>query len=156
MAITLMKLGNFKFSVPGLSYDRLQRRFEYRWEPMWRVGRRPAQQYLGPGEEALDIRGIVYPHCTGGYNQLNLMRDAAQTGLPMTLTAVQGEVGIYLGPWCVRMIRDEQEYFFPDGAPRKVEFSMDLVVYGNEQGTFGGGWGMIPENWIGAGVRSFQ
>ena len=110
-----------------------------------RVGRRPAEQFLGPGEEQLDIRGVIYPHYTGGYNQLNEMRDEAQSGAPLHLAAVSGGIGIYFGPWCIRMIRDEQEYFHPNGTPRKVEFSMDLVVYGYEGGSAVGGWSHVRE-----------
>lgn len=146
MAITLMRLGPYLFSVPGLSYDRLHRRFEYRWYPQERIGSRPAQQFMGPGEENLDIRGTIYPHYAGGYNQLNIMRDAAQTGEPYGLADARG---IYYGRWCIRMIRDEQEYFHPNGDPRKVEFSLDLVAYGEDGQTPGGGWSFITERWPG-------
>jgi phage protein U len=150
MAIVLMQLGGFRFSVPGLSYDRLHRRWEYRWEPMMRVGRRPSEQFMGPGEEMLDIRGIIYPHYAGGYNQLNVMRNYAQIGTPLGLAGVSGGIGIYYGPWCIRMIRDEQEYFHPNGDPRKVEFSisMDLVAYGPEAPN--DGFGLIREPFPGS------
>ena len=126
MAIVLMGLGPWRFSVPGQSYDRISRRFEYRWEPQWRVGNRPAEQYLGPGEEMLEIRGTIYPHAYGGYAQLNAMRQAAMSGTPYRLADGKG---IYWGPWCIGMIRDEQEFFHPNGDPRKVEFSIGLVYY---------------------------
>jgi len=148
--ITLMGLGRWRFSVPGQSYDRLSRRYEYRWEPQWRVGSRPAEQYLGPGEESLDIRGVLYPHYAGGYNQLNQMRFAAQYGEPYGLSDAKG---IYYGKWCIRMIRDEQEFFHNNGDPKKVEFSIDLVVYGNDGGisnyssAYGGN---ISEPWYGS------
>jgi phage protein U len=144
MAIVLMGLGNWRFSVPGQSYDRLVRRFEYRWEPQMRVGMRPAEQFMGPGEEMLDIRGVLYPHYAGGYNQLNDMRAAAMSGVPYGLADAKG---IYYGRWCIRMIRDEQEYFHPNGDPRKVEFSIDLVNYGEEAG--GEGFTTIQEQWSG-------
>ena len=131
--ITLMGLGDrWKFSVPGQSYDRLSRRYEYRWEPQWRIGSRPAQQYLGPSEESLDIRGVLYPHYAGGFNQLNEMRYAAQFGEPYGLSDARG---VYYGKWCIRMIRDEHEFFDREGQPKKVEFSIDLVAYGDDGGT---------------------
>ena len=143
--IQLMGLGEFRFAVPGLSYDRIARRIEYRWEPQMRVGRRPAQQWLGTGEEMLDIRGVLYPHVAGGYNDLNKMRQAAMAGTPMGLADAKG---IYYGPWCIRNIRDEQEYFHANGDPRKVEFSIDLVNYGVEGGG-GENYSTIRERWPG-------
>jgi phage protein U len=92
-----------------------------------RIGRRPAEQFLGPGEEELRLHGIIFPHVFGGYDQLNDMRDTAEAGLPMGLADAKG---IYHGPWCIRMILDEQEYFHPNGDPRRVEFDIELVAYG--------------------------
>ena len=128
MAIVLMGLGPWRFSVPGQSYDRISRDFEYRWEPQLRIGSRPSQHWLGPGEEIVEIRGIIYPHYSGGYDQLNAMRGAAMTNVPYGLANAKG---IYFGPWCIRGIRDEQEYFHPNGDPRKVEFGISLVHYGD-------------------------
>ena len=144
MAIVLMALGPFRFSVPGLSYDRIHRNFEYRWEPQLRIGSRPAQQWLGPGEETITFRGIIYPHYAGGYGQLNAMRASAMVGVPYPLAAVgsggsftgrygeasSANVGFFFGPWSIRGISDEQEYFHKNGDPRKVEFSIDIVHYG--------------------------
>ena len=124
----LIGLGPFRFSSPhGLNYNRLGRRFEYRWIPQMRIGRRPAEQFLGPGEEDLRIHGVLFPHAYGGYSQLNGMRDYAETGIPLPLASAQG---YYFGPWCIRMIIDEQEFFHPNGDPRRVEFDMGLVAYG--------------------------
>jgi len=122
-----MGLGGFRFSVPGINYSQLSRRYHYRWMPQMVIGSRPAQQYLGPGEEELRIHGIIYPHAYGGYSQLNGIRAAAEIGTPMGLASAKG---IYFGPWCVRMVIDEQEYFHPNGDPRRVEFDIELVAYG--------------------------
>lgn len=137
MALVLMQLGDTQFSVPGLSFNRLQRRYEYRWEPQWRIGSRPAQQFLGPGEESVDIRGTIYPAHPysgggpqGGWRELNDLRAFSETGEPQPLGGLVAGFAQYLGLWCVRMIRDEQEYWLPNGYPRKLEFSIDLVNYG--------------------------
>jgi phage protein U len=92
-----------------------------------RVGRRPAMQFMGPGVEELRIHGIIYPHAYGGYSQLNGIRSTAMTGMPLGLADAKG---IYYGPWCIRMVLDEQEYFHPNGDPRRVEFDLDLAAYG--------------------------
>jgi uncharacterized protein len=83
MTILLMGLGPWRFHSPrGISYNRLTRRYDYRWMPQMRVGRRPAQQFLGPGEEELRIHGILFPHAYGGYDTLTEMRTEAETGTP--------------------------------------------------------------------------
>ena len=128
MSLVLMALGPYRFStMPGLSYQQLSRRFEYRWVPQLRIGRRPAEQFLGAGEETINIHGVIFPHYTGGYGQLNGMRDGAQFGVPYGLANGKG---IYFGPWVIRGITDEQEYFHKNGDPRRVEFDIALVNYG--------------------------
>jgi phage protein U len=32
--------------------------------------------------------------------------------------------------WCIKSIHDDQPLFFADGAPRKVEFDIELTHYG--------------------------
>ena len=130
MSIVLMGLGPIRFSVPGINYSQLSRHFEYRWVGQMRIGSRPAQQFLGSGEEDLRIHGILFPHNRtfgGGYNELNSLRSAAESGVPYGLASAKG---IYYGPWCVRSIIDEQELFHPNGDPRRVEFDIELVAYG--------------------------
>jgi phage tail protein len=140
MAITIMRLGSWVFGVPGLDFNRLSRRFEYRWHPQERIGSRPAQQFMGPGEETLDIRGVMYPHNSfsgpSAWSALNAMRVAAEgtggvgTSYPLAATHGGQTSALYLGTWCIRQIRDEQEFFFPNGDPRKVEFAISIVNYG--------------------------
>ena len=128
MALTLMGLGSFRFEIPGINYSQLSRRFHYRWEPQMRIGARPMQQFLGPGEEELRLHGVLFPHKYGGYGQLNKMRDEAQSGTPYNLADARGN---FYGKWCIRLITDEQEFFYPNGAPRRVEFDLELVAYGD-------------------------
>ena len=128
MSLVLMGLGPYRFSDPGLSYGQISRRFGYRWVPQFRVGSRPSQQFLGADEELINIHGVIYPHYTGGYGQLNSMRSAAEGGVPYGLASGRG---LYYGPWCIRSIIDEQEYFHADGTPRRVEFDIELVSYGS-------------------------
>lgn len=132
--IVLMKLGNWQFSVPGLDYNRLSRRFEYRWQPQDRIGARPAQQWLGPGEETLDFRGFIYPQSpyssASARTELDAMRTGAVSGTPYAFAGAVGNGAKYLGLWCIKQIRDEQEYFLPNGDPRKIDFGITLVNYG--------------------------
>jgi phage protein U len=137
MALVLMGLGDFRFEIPGINYSQLSRRFHYRWAPQMRIGARPVQQFMGPDEEELRLHGIIFPDKfyilsdgkKDGYTQLNAMRGVAQKGIAYPLADARG---IYYGPWCIRMILDEQEYFNPDGSPRRVEFDLELVHSGND------------------------
>ena len=45
----LMKLGEYIFSIDSAAYQSLSRTTEFRWRSQARVGRLPAQQFIGPG-----------------------------------------------------------------------------------------------------------
>lgn len=134
MSIVLMGLGPYRFATPGMSYHEIVRNIDYRHEPQWRIGRRPAMQFLGTGVETVKIHGIVYPHYTGGFGQLNNMRSSAEAGIPLGLASSRG---VYFGPWCIAAIHDEQTYFHNNGSPQRVEFDIDLMHYGGDQGGLG-------------------
>lgn len=127
VATVLIGLGPYRFSTTALNIQELQRSWEYRWEAVNRVGARPAMQFLGPGEESVRLHGVIFPHFFGGFGQLEQMRADAAKGKKY---GVVSGFGRYYGKWCIRTIDDDQTLFFADGAPRKVEFDIELVHYG--------------------------
>jgi phage protein U len=50
---------------------------------------------------------------------------------------VASNLGRYYGRWCITAITDVQTYFGKNGAPRKVEFTIELAAYGADGGGLG-------------------
>lgn len=126
----LLGVGPYRFAIASLNYQEVERNFEYRWKSQERIGRRPAQQFLGPGEETVTLRGVIYPgdpRFGNGFAQLESMRREAALGVPR---GVASSLGRYYGQWCIKSIRDVQTYFDRNGAPRKVEFTIEMTHYG--------------------------
>lgn len=134
MSTVLMGLGPHRFGIAQLAYNELERTWRYRWEPLNRVGRRPAMQYLGPGEEIVVLPGVIYPHYYGGFDQLERMRSDAARGAKLPMAS---GLGRFHGIWGITEIKDKQAYFLPNGAPRKVEFNISLTHYGPDGAGFG-------------------
>ena len=86
----MLALGEYRFSISAAAYQELTRAAEYRWAAQERLGRRPARQYLGPGEETISLRGVIHPHYRGGPGQLDRMRAEAAKGEPLLLTGGDG------------------------------------------------------------------
>jgi phage protein U len=126
----------FYFGVSKLPQTNLSRTFDYRWEGAQRIGRRVAQQYLGPGEETVSIEGVIYPPVFGSFEAIEAMRREAMSGTPRAFVTAYGR---YNGLWCIKSIRDKQAPYWPDGHPRKVEFTLELVHYGPDAAGFGVG-----------------
>ena len=137
MASPLMGVGPYRFQIVGLNYQSLDREFEYRWKPQDRIGRRPAMQFLGPGQEKVKLKGVIYPNDPrfgNGFSQLETMRREAMAGVPR---GVASNLGRYYGLWCITKITDVQSYFAKNGSPRKVEFTIEMTAYGPDGGGLG-------------------
>ena len=120
----MMTLGTFVFSLPTLAYQQLQRQNEWRHPSSDRVKARPAYQYVGTGEETIQLSGSVAKELTAGEPSLNTLRDLAEDGNPLPL--VDGRGYVY-GAYVIKSIAETQGHFFKDGAARKLDFSMTLV-----------------------------
>lgn len=120
----MMTLGTFVFSLPTLAYQQLQRSMDWRHASSERVGARAAHQYLGVGEETIELSGTVAKELTAGEPSLNTLRDLAQDGVPLPL--VDGRGYVY-GAYVIKGIRETQGQFFRDGAARTLDFSLHLL-----------------------------
>lgn len=126
----MMALGDFRFCVSTAAYQELQRKNEWRWPTVERIGAKPARQYVGPGDEKISLRGIIYPHFVAqkqGLAQTAQMRAAADKGEPLLL--VDG-TGLVWGDYCILSLEETQTVFFSNGMPRKIEFTIELGAYG--------------------------
>ncbi len=133
MAEVMLALGGYRFSVDTAAYQTLRRVNEYRWPAQDRIGREPARQYVGPGNQTVELDGIIYPHYRGGLGQLDTMRTEAGKGAPLMLVAsADARKGTVLGRWVIERIEETQSAHLPGGAPRKVAFRLALAYYGED------------------------
>lgn len=126
-SFVMMALGAFRFSLDTAAYQSLERSHSWRWEGIDRIGVRPAQQFVGPGEETVTMSGSIYPAYRGGLKQLPAMRAEADKGEPLLL--VDG-TGLSWGQYCITKIDETQTVFFSNGMPRKIDFTISLTAYG--------------------------
>ena len=129
MSEIMMALGSYRFSLDSAAYQELRRSNAYRWQALARLQRLPAQQFLGPGSETLDIKGVIYPHYRGGFKQLDAMRAQAGKGEPLLL--VDG-LGFIWGQWVVLQVDETQSVLLTNGQPRKLIFQLRLARYGED------------------------
>jgi hypothetical protein len=137
----LMTLGGFQFEINTAAHEQMQRQNAYRWEKQDRLGREPAMQFIGKGEEKISLNGTIYPHFRGGLGQVATMRQMAEGGEPLQLIDGLGNV---LGRYCILSVQETQTAYVGPGIPRRMDFSLELSRYGEDQfngGGSGGGWG---------------
>lgn len=138
MGNILLGLGETRFQVTGLAYKQLDRALEIDWQSQRRIGRRPAKQFVGIGEETIDFTGQIFPkdpRFGDGLGHFERLRRYSQLGTPLPLGASVGGYGIYHGQWVIMSIGDSQSHFGNDGVPWQIEFNISIENYGPDGGS---------------------
>lgn len=125
----LATLGEYVFGIDSAPYEEMRRSAEYRWAAQERIGRTPARQWLGPGEETVRLSGRIYSVRRPAAEEMKALRAEAAKGEPLLLTLGSGEI---LGLWTVERIRETGSLFLAGGTARKVEFEVELSFYGED------------------------
>lgn len=120
----MMALGMFVFSLHTLAYQELQRQTEWRHPSSSRVGTNPARQFAGRGDDTLTLPGILLPELAGSLLSLDALREMANTGRAYPMVEGSGRI---LGLWVIERVIETRSLFFPDGTPRRIEFSLGLT-----------------------------
>lgn len=120
----MMALGMFVFGLPTLAYQELQRQTEWRHPSSSRVGTNPARQFAGRGDDTLTLPGILLPELAGSLLSLDALREMANTGKAYPMVEGSGRI---LGLWVIERLSETRTLFFPDGTPRRIEFSLGLT-----------------------------
>lgn len=129
MTKPLFQLGSFQFDLPNGVPQTVDRSAAYRWEEQSRLLRDPAQQFLGPGTQEITLDGVMYPGFSGRQSTMDTLRTQAREGKPVMLTDGLGKV---YGKWAIKQLREGKGTFAPGGGAREINFSVQLVFYGED------------------------
>lgn len=137
-----MILGKFIFGLreTGVAYQELQRTTAQRWSQHERVGRRAAQQHLGPGDDDITLPGVIAPEICGNLAPLSLtyLRKMMAEGKPQLLivTSAAGLIGDMMGKWIILGV-DETQKELLGNLPRKIEFNLKLRKVDEDESLLG-------------------
>lgn len=129
MTRPLFQLGSFQFDLPNGAPQTLDWNADYRWEEQGRLLRDPAQQFVGPGSQTITLDGRLYPGFSGRQSTMEQLRGIAREGEPLMLTDGIGRV---YGRWAIKQVREGKNNFAPGGGARQIDFSIQLVFYGED------------------------
>lgn len=143
MSDTLIALGDNLFFVPypgedGLGFDTVTREAYFTWASSQRLSRDPAQQFTGPGEEVVTLRGRVYPLLFGGTATLDGLREDGRGGEPLDLIAFSSAddlsalTGTKVGRFAIRRLKKDSSKVSAVGVPHQIDFELELVAYGDD------------------------
>ena len=130
MTKVMMKLGQYKFSMRTAAYQKLKRSNAYRWASQLRIGRGPALQFMGPGEDTIELDGTILPGFYSGTGQVDAMRDEAKKGQKLMMVDGHGKAW---GWWVIKQVEETGSFMTAQGVPRKIEFRLMLSAYGGDK-----------------------
>lgn len=119
----LMALGLFVFDMGTMPFEEMSRREGWRFGVADRFGARPAVQYLGPGEDTIDLTGAIDPLIAGRYSSLDTIREMAGQGESWPLIDGTGRV---FGDFAITGLDTTGKFFIDVGVPRKADFRLQL------------------------------
>ena len=123
MQSNMMSLGQFAFGLATLPFETLRRQSEWRHPSNSRVGVRPARQSLAP-----EFRGST--------RTLLQLREMANSGKAWALVSGAGEV---FGAWVIENLTETRTVLMDNGAPRRIEFELQLAAVDDERAEPSGG-----------------
>jgi phage protein U len=131
------KLGDFTFKLKTLVPDKIDRETSYRWVKQEPVGAAAIFQYLGakdpknlvPHEEKMTLTGVLYPEYSGQIDHLKRLREMAATGKAHRLVYADTQIGQNMGLWAIKSIKESRSFFWGDGVPRRIEFTLELEFH---------------------------
>lgn len=132
----MMSLGQFVFSLNTLAFEELKRQTTWRHPSNSRVGQRPARQFVGPGDDLINLTGVQVPEFMGTRQSLPKLRDMADSGRAWSMVDAAG--GVY-GAWVIESISETGSVFVAQGVPRRVSFDLGLARVDDKMADASGG-----------------
>lgn len=120
----MMTYGLFVFGLSTAAYQELQRQTSWRHASTSRINARPVHQFLGPGDDTINLTGTLLPMFTGGQQNLDMLRALADGGRAWPL--IEG-TGTYYGMYAITSLSERKSEFFRDGAAKEIAFDLKLT-----------------------------
>lgn len=136
----MLTLGGFPFMLETLPFQNLARQSGWNWPEQQLIGTTPALQFTGKQAEKITLSGLLCPELTGDRSSLEALRLLADQGKPLPL--VSG-TGLFLGLWVIESVEQGEDIHFSDGTPRRMNFTVNLVKYGDMLSAVGSALGSL-------------
>lgn len=123
----MMGLGSFRFGIDTASYQTFSRETDFGWRSQPRAANLPHYQNVTLGADAIEFKGVIYPTFRGGVKQIDAMRAMGRLRTPLALVSGRGR---WFGNWVIMKVAESSSIFFSNGAPRKMEFTINIEYIG--------------------------
>lgn len=123
-SFAMAALGLFVFTRQTIPYQTYDRTANWRHPTNAIIGKMPKTQFIGKESETITISGRLIPEITGGRLSLELLDLMADSGAAWPL--IDGATFMPQGFFVIESIQRTNSEFFADGAPRAIDFTLNL------------------------------
>ena len=134
----LFSLGQFTFGLQTLPTDQLRRVAAWRHPSSSRVGARPARQFVGRGDETINLSGVLAPEFAGSMRSLEALRKMADSGKAWALVSGGPPCEVF-GAFVIENLTETRSVLIDTGAARRIEFDLQLMRVDDERAEPSGG-----------------
>jgi phage protein U len=136
----LMMWGPAILETGGTTLDEIREKFGGRWHEHKTIGRMWPGQYLGPRNDRVTVKGVLYPVYQGWdvTQTLAALKAAAKAGVVSYLMSGDGEI---FGTFRLDEGERSISNLLPDGRGQKQEYSLEFVEEADPAGPI---WSLWP------------
>lgn len=161
MSYGLACIGPHFFYTPMLgedspNFEGIDQDTSFMWNSQNRIGRDPAKQFVGGGEDTISITGRLFPHHFGGLSTLEAIKASGREGKPHTflrfhpgtdgaIVDQDGRIkqdrmsitGVVQGPpgarWVIQRVKRTDSLIGFSGVAHKIDFTIELSLFGEDE-----------------------
>lgn len=131
--MAMYSLGGFAFKSSTMLPRSVKRATSYHWKKVDRLGREPARQAVGLGDDSIVFEGVFYPSEAKEVGSIETLAELRDLGAKMDKQMlVDGDGNVY-GWWVIDKVTDGRTHLWPNSQPRKIEFTLNISPYGADQ-----------------------
>ena len=120
-------LGPFAFEAHGFGLTDIKRNLRTPWASLKTAGGLDQLQWTGGESDEVEIGGVLFPHVYGGLASLSGIRGAAESGQPLPLVNLAGQV---FGQHVVETVSEDRTFLDSTGLPMRDAYKLSLKRYG--------------------------
>ncbi len=123
---TGMALGGFAFEALGFGYQDVGRNLSTPWAKQAVAQQLDGLQWVGPSEDEIEIKGVLFPEEFGWMASLEGLRQAALKGVALMMVSLGG---VIFGYHTIQAISEDRSYHDAFGRPRRDAYRIKLLRY---------------------------
>lgn len=126
----MLILGSVQFKVGGTTLDTFEQSVAGSWASQERIGRKPAKQNTGVGDETFSIVGQILPFMQpAGLAGIDQLRKIARGKEPVMLASGRGKMYGYV---VVEDVKETRSRLQQDGTPFESNYTVSCSIYGED------------------------